>query len=811
MIENKNIEVTENKNLEFKIKDRYIIIFFGILTFLFFREILLQQKFLWSDFIMQYYPFRNFAAVTFYKGIFPSWNPYMYGGMPFIADIQTAVFYPLHLLLTIFVTDDKLPFAALTYLHIFHYFMAGVFSYYLARSFDLSKWASILSGITFMFCGIMVAHAMHEPMIIQLAYMPLIFMFYNKSLSTSRPFEKGVPYENPSLNCVETSQTHLNNSGIIKLSTSKLKYTLLTGLFMGIAILCGHPQVTLYIFFTFLLFGLYQTFFKFKENNYKIDISLVRFIAIVAVPFVIGIMLGAIQLLPTMRLAELSERTLMSYKESLIGSLNYHNLITLFSPKFFGTFGALDPDEMKDFVNYWGHKEWNYLYCESCIYVGLPALIFGVFGIITLWKKRIVKFLAAISLFSILFSLGDNFIIYKFFYNFVPGFDNFRYIGRFAALILAFSFSLLGAYGFDYFIKNAESEKVKKFIKYFIILILCFVLLWVLYIVGLFENIDDAYKYKKVYNNSIVQLLKTIVILLSLFGLIILFKKKIIPQQVLFLLFILLSFTDFYIFGSQQNNTLLGPHIRYKNQHITKDIRQEYHRELYRIQSKITNQLKFFELNQELLEYVFTVDGYNPLRLKYRYPPFRTSELMNVKYTAVIIDSVRKSIGLKQNENYAPRVWMSYYPIVENSPNMVAGILRDTTFEIEKKVIIDQEPEIHINKSLMEGDMARNQIVVKSYEINEITILVGTTENGILVLSEVYYPNWKVFVDGVEKPILRCYYSLRGVALEKGSHTVVFKYVDKDFQLGAFITLFALAIIIGGFIVNSRYSQWILK
>jgi uncharacterized membrane protein YfhO len=102
------------------------------------------------------------------------------------------------------------------------------------------------------------------------------------------------------------------------------------------------------------------------------------------------------------------------------------------------------------------------------------------------------------------------------------------------------------------------------------------------------------------------------------------------------------------------------------------------------------------------------------------------------------------------------------------------------------------------------GDTANNQIMIKSYEINEITLSVEATENGILVLSEVYYPNWKVFVDGVEKPMLKCDYSLRGVAIEKGNHIVVFKYVDKDFQLGAVITLFALAIVIGGFILVRR-------
>ena len=107
----------------------------------------------------------------------------------------------------------------------------------------------------------------------------------------------------------------------------------------------------------------------------------------------------------------------------------------------------------------------------------------------------------------------------------------------------------------------------------------------------------------------------------------------------------------------------------------------------------------------------------------------------------------------------------------------------------------------------MGGGTARNQIKLKSYGINEIILSVETSENGILVLSEVYYPNWKVFVDGVEKPMLRCDYSLRGVALEKGSHIVIFKYVDKYFQLGAVITLFGLAIVVGGFILATYKTK----
>jgi uncharacterized membrane protein YfhO len=521
-------------------------------------------------------------------------------------------------------------------------------------------------------------------------------------------------------------------------------------------------------------------------------------------------MLGAIQLLPTMRLAELSIRAEMSYESSLEGFLNYYNLFTLFSPKFFGSYGALGFAGIKDGIEYWGGHTVgggdNHLYLESCIYVGLSALVFGVFGIIVIWKKRVVKFLAGISIFSILYILGDNFILYKLFYNFVPGFDKFRLIGRFG-LIFAFSFSLLGAYGFDYFINNADSEKVKKFIKYLVMLVSSFILLWLLYQVGLFKEIADAYKYEKLYDNSTLQLFKTVIISLILLGLVILYKKKTILQQVILILFILLSFTDLYIFGSEQNNESNGPEKYYVNQETATIIKQDYNNELYRIKAKTKEKLFAFADNQGMMDFIFLIDGNTPLTIKDRFPPFRTNELMNVKFVAVI-DTVTKKVMFKLNENYAPRAWMSYYPIVENSLENVAKILEDTTFDIKTKVVIDQEPKISIDTNLWESfiDTVYAKVGIESYEINEITLSVETSENGILVLSEVYYPNWKVFVDGVEKTILRCDYSLRGVALEKGNHTVVFKYIDKGFQLGAIITLFTLAIVVGGFIIARRYE-----
>jgi uncharacterized membrane protein YfhO len=204
-----------------------------------------------------------------------------------------------------------------------------------------------------------------------------------------------------------------------------------------------------------------------------------------------------------------------------------------------------------------------------------------------------------------------------------------------------------------------------------------------------------------------------------------------------------------------------------------------------------------------MLDFIFLIDGNTPLSLKDRFPPHRTNDLMNVKYSSVIVDTVNKLSRFNLNESYMPRTWMSYYPIVEDSLENVSKILEDSTFDIRTKVIIDQEPEISIDTN---NNIGKHKINIVSYQINEIIILVETSENGILVLSEVYYPNWKVFVDDVEKPMLRADYSLRGVALEKGNNIVVFKYVDKDFQIGAIISLFTLAMVVGGFVLVRYYK-----
>ena len=77
------------------------------------------------------YPNYHFAAQYLRQGIIPLWNPHLYSGAPFAADIQSGLFYPINLLVFLFV--PRLTYEWLEYLAIFHFWLAGVTMYLCLR------------------------------------------------------------------------------------------------------------------------------------------------------------------------------------------------------------------------------------------------------------------------------------------------------------------------------------------------------------------------------------------------------------------------------------------------------------------------------------------------------------------------------------------------------------------------------------------------------------------------------------------------------------------------------------------------------
>jgi len=67
-------------------------------------------------------------------------------------------------------------------------------------------------------------------------------------------------------------------------------------------------------------------------------------------------------------------------------------------------------------------------------------------------------------------------------------------------------------------------------------------------------------------------------------------------------------------------------------------------------------------------------------------------------------------------------------------------------------------------------------------------IQTNSLSPSFLVLSDVYYPGWNAFVDGVDTHLFRTNYVLRGILLPAGSHVVHLKLKPRSFYYGAGIS-----------------------
>jgi hypothetical protein len=55
---------------------------------------------------------------------------------------------------------------------------------------------------------------------------------------------------------------------------------------------------------------------------------------------------------------------------------------------------------------------------------------------------------------------------------------------------------------------------------------------------------------------------------------------------------------------------------------------------------------------------------------------------------------------------------------------------------------------------------------------------------GLVVLADVYYPGWELTIDGVPAPIYRVNRAMRGAAVSKGPHHLVYTYAPRSFRIG---------------------------
>jgi hypothetical protein len=137
-----------------------------------------------GDLVSFLFPTYRFAAASLRAGTLPLWNPYLYGGAPFLADMQTGLFYPPNLLLFLLFPD--FPYRAMEWMAVIHVFLAGLFMFlclrYMKPGRSLRGPAALLGAVAYMFSDMFVVHFGNLNLIAVAAWLPLVFMFFWRAL-----------------------------------------------------------------------------------------------------------------------------------------------------------------------------------------------------------------------------------------------------------------------------------------------------------------------------------------------------------------------------------------------------------------------------------------------------------------------------------------------------------------------------------------------------------------------------------------------------------------------------------------------------
>ncbi|MFZ9003810.1 MAG: hypothetical protein ACO3AE_07285 [Robiginitalea sp.] len=82
------------------------------------------------------------------------------------------------------------------------------------------------------------------------------------------------------------------------------------------------------------------------------------------------------------------------------------------------------------------------------------------------------------------------------------------------------------------------------------------------------------------------------------------------------------------------------------------------------------------------------------------------------------------------------------------------------------------------------------RIALLSYKANELVYRSENPGEGLAVFSEMYYPfGWQAYIDGNPAPHFRVNYTLRGMILPSGTHTVIFRFEPEVIRKGSRISL----------------------
>lgn len=689
-----------------------------------------------------FYPWYWHVQNALSQGRIPFWDPYQFGGYPFLSNPQVALFYPPSWL--IFLLPIPIGISLFFTLHLW---LAGSGMFLLVRDLSRTDFGAVLAAISFMFSGFMMTriYAGHIGVIAVYTWLPWIL---------------------------------IATAWAVKRAT--IPAAIIAGLPFGLAVLAGHSSSLIYIGLIWAWFTLYLMY------TTKSIWLIARQVVIAGL---IGIMLGAVQLLPLIQLLGLTARSVSGDADfARMFSMPFTQFVTLIIPMLGGH---------PMLIGFWSKvanfEEFNY-------YVGILPLL----GLLVAFRKpRLLTWSYAVLI--IIGLLMSTWTVYRRVESIIPIFSLERVPARAAVFYLFFMSAMWG----EIIALGERFAKSSRTLRQGLTAVIPAL------VAGLSSSITLYIFARGEGQERSVQVAyagwATALLIVVLGGVLLIQfirmregrQRNLVRGGLIFV-----TLLDLWLFGHLfvENLTQIPPDQPWVDAKAI--IGETEHR-------IVPFDFVMMVNGAEQAGYG-TIVGYNTLELnstaalhKQAFQDITSSvyDIYSVKY--FLTD---KSLIPPENDDHQLTLvdYTSSVYVYEREPVLdiarlvyqyevlpanvdAATRLTASDFDPATTVILNQQPDCASSEQVVLSGTAE----IISHVPEQWVIRTESDVPAILVLSETAYPDWQVTIDGIPAESLTAYSAIRAVCVPAGIHEVVWSYRPTQFVIGGAISIAALALVLG--------------
>ncbi len=170
-----------NITLKTFLQEKHLWVLILVVIIYFHRPLFFGESFFFRDIISEDLPQKQFLVDSIRAKTLPLWDPSLFGGKPYFADLTTSTLNPLNLFY-VFLS----PVRAFTVSIIGNILGCVIFAYFAARIIGLHAMASLLVGVVYGFCGYSLSLANLSSLFFDMPYLPLLLACWHIFMMTGR-------------------------------------------------------------------------------------------------------------------------------------------------------------------------------------------------------------------------------------------------------------------------------------------------------------------------------------------------------------------------------------------------------------------------------------------------------------------------------------------------------------------------------------------------------------------------------------------------------------------------------------------------